>query len=128
MKKLFLSSLPKTWIIDIDGVIFEHNKYKELQPDEDETPLPGVVDFFSRIGKPDFVILVTSRDERYRERTERSLKKADVCYNVIIMNLPVGERVVINDRKSSGLDTAFAINLRRNDGLKSVDIIIDERR
>jgi len=128
MKKLFLSSLPKTWIIDIDGVIFKHNKYKELQPGEDETPLPGVVDFFRRIGKSDFVILVTSRDERYRERTERSLKKADVCYNVIIMNLPVGERVVINDRKPSRLDTAFAINLRRNDGLKSVDIVVDKEK
>jgi len=128
MKKLFLSSLPKTWIIDIDGVIFEHNKYKELQLGEDETPLPGVVDFFRRIGKSDFVILVTSRDERYRERTERSLKKADVCYNVIIMNLPVGERVVINDRKPSRLDTAFAINLRRNDGLKSVDIVVDKEK
>lgn len=128
MEKLILSSLSKTWIIDIDGVIFEHNKYKELQPDEDETPLPGVADFFKRIDKSDFVILVTSRDERYRERTERSLKKADVCYNIIIMNLPVGERVVINDQKPSGLDTAFAINLRRNEGLKSIDIAIDKEK
>ena len=128
MRKLFLSSLPKTWIIDIDGVIFEHNKYKELQPDEDETPLPGVVDFFKKIGKSDFVILVTSRDERYRERTERSLKKVGVCYNVIIMNLPVGERIVINDRKPSGLKTAFSINLERNKGLKFIDIIMDNKR
>lgn len=128
MGKLILSSLSKTWIIDIDGVIFNHNKYKELKQGETETLLPGVKDFFEKVSSQDFVILVTSRDERYRERTERSLKKAGVCYNMIIMNLPVGERVMINDRKPSGLDTAFAINLRRNDGLKSIDIIIDERR
>ena len=128
MKKLFLSSLPKTWIIDIDGVIFEHNKYKELKPDEFESPLPGVRSFFEKIPKSDFVILVTSRKGMYRELTERHLKKLGIHYDLLVMDLPIGERILINDRKPLGLYTAFAINLKRNGGLKNIDIVIDEEK
>ncbi|MBA7518379.1 hypothetical protein ES705_10449 [subsurface metagenome] len=125
MKKLVLSNLPKAWIMDIDGVICEHNKYKELKLNEFEPLLPGVKGFFERISSSDFVILITSRKEKYRKQTERSLKESGIRYDVLIMDLPVGERILINDQKLSGLKTAFSVNLRRNEGLKHVDIVID---
>jgi hypothetical protein len=36
------------------------------------------------------------------------------------MGLPVGPRVVINDIKPSGLQTAIAVNLVRNTGLVGI--------
>ncbi len=118
-KKLVLSSLPKTWIIDIDGVLFEHNGYKYIDDmNKGEEPLPGVIDFFNKIPKDDFIIIVSSREEKYHFITEESLNKNKIRYNVLIMNLPVGERILINDKKPSGLKTAYCVNLKRNEGLR----------
>nr|WP_312058887.1 hypothetical protein [Fervidobacterium pennivorans] len=126
MNKLVVSTLPKTWIIDVDGVIFEHNKYLSMKEDEIEEPLPGVVDFFKKIKRDDFVILLTAREEKYRERTVRSLNAANIRFDALIMGLPKGERVLINDKKPKGLLTARAVNLERNAGLKDIVIIEDE--
>jgi len=123
---IILSSLSKTWIIDIDGVIFKHNGYKELKDGEYEIPLPGVKEFFENISKSDLVILVTSREEKYRKITEDSLKKSGIRYDIILMNLPVGERILINDKKPSGLKTAYAVNLKRNEGLKKINVGVDK--
>lgn len=125
---IVLSSLPKTWIIDIDGVIFEHNGYKELKDGEYEKPLGGVKEFFSNIPKNDFVILVTSREEKYRFMTEESLKMNGIRYDIILMGLPVGERILINDKKPSGLKTAYAINLKRNKGLVKINVGVDKEK
>ena len=38
-KQLILSTLPKTWIFDLDGTILKHNGYKI---DGEDTLLPGV--------------------------------------------------------------------------------------
>jgi len=45
--------LPKTWLIDIDGVIFPHNGYLESA---EESPLPGVLDFFRALPEHDVVL------------------------------------------------------------------------
>ena len=34
----------------------------------------------------------------------------------ILFNIPMGERIVVNDRKPSGIDMAVAINLDRDAG------------
>ena len=126
--KLNLSDLEKTWIIDIDGVIFEHNKYKVLKKGEVEKPLPGVKTFFKKIPIEDIVILVTGREKKYKRVTEKSLKKAGIRYNFLIMDLPKGERILINDVKPDGLKTAYAINLSRDEGLKNIKYIISYKR
>ncbi len=113
-----LSKLPKTWIIDLDGTIFRHNAY--LESSKREVPLPGVKDFFSKIPPEDFIIIVTSRDSIYKESTEKSLTENGLRYNILLMGLPVGERILINDKKESGMKTAYAINIKRNVGLGEV--------
>ena len=42
---LTLSSLPHTWILDLDGTLVEHNGYKIYGKDR---LLPGVRDFLRR--------------------------------------------------------------------------------
>jgi len=42
------------------------------------------------------------------------LKENSIRYNKILFNIPMGERIVINDRKPSRIDMAIAININRN--------------
>jgi hypothetical protein len=106
----------KTWFIDIDGVIFEHNGYlKEMAGIE--TPLPGVKALFSRIYKEDVIVLVSARDSVYKKITIKSLDSNNIRFNYLIMNLPTGPRLLINDTKPDGEKTAFSYNLPRNSGI-----------
>ena len=40
--------------------------------------------------------------------------------------MPLGERILINDTKPCGLHTAYALPLRRNQGLEGIKVVIDE--
>ncbi len=106
-----MSTLPKTWIFDLDGTMVKHNGYKD---DGYDTLLPGVKDYISSISSDDCIIVLTSRKSEYRERTENFLKEEGIRYDKIIFDVPVGERVLINDRKPSGIDMAFAVNFDRD--------------
>lgn len=117
MTDLKLSDLPKTWFIDIDGVVFRHNGYKSLAEDEYEELLPGVAEFFSHLSHDDKIILCTSRTEDVRARTEASLEHYGFRYDLLLMDLPIGERIVINDTKPRGLETAVALNVPRDKGV-----------
>ncbi|MCI7468255.1 MAG: hypothetical protein MSA84_00425 [Lachnospiraceae bacterium] len=63
------------------------------------------------------IIFLTSRTDEYKERTLEFLKNNGVRYDHIIFNAPYGERVLVNDRKPSGLDMSVGINLDRDDGI-----------
>ena len=46
-----------------------------------------------------------------------------IFYDKLIMGVGGGDRVLINDRKpASSRDTAYSINLNRNEGVKNVEI------
>ncbi len=107
---LKLSSLPRTWIIDLDGTILKHNGYKD---GKDEL-LKGVKEFFDIIPNEDTIIILTSRETKYTDQTINFLKQNKIRYDHIIFNIPFGERILINDKKESGLITAYAINKERN--------------
>ena len=121
-EKIIVSSLPKTWILDLDGTIVKHNGYKL---DGHDTLLPGIESFLNKIQPNDVVIFVTSRKEDVMEQTEEFLREADIRYDHIIYNAPYGERILVNDAKPSGLKTAIAINTSRNESC-NVDFITDE--
>ena len=106
-----LSPLGHTWILDIDGTIVKHNGYKI---DGEDTLLDGAEEFLARIPKEDMIIFVTSRSEEYRGITEDFLRKNSIRYDHIIFGAPYGERILINDRKPSGLDMSVAVNTERD--------------
>jgi hypothetical protein len=112
-----LSDLPKTWLIDVDGVVFPHNGYLASAS---ETPLPGVLNFFRQLPTDDVVVLLSARAERYREQTEKALGRWGIRFSVLILGLPVGERVLINDEKPRGLRTAWAVSVARDAGIPRV--------
>lgn len=116
-----LSPLGKTWVLDLDGTLVKHNGYKL---DGRDTLLPGARKFLSNIDSDDMVIILTSRGEDIMDATVEFLHAEDIRYDHIIWNAPYGERIVVNDKKPSGLKTAVAINISR-DSTPDVSIWVD---
>lgn len=121
-KEIIVSALPKTWILDLDGTIVKHNGYKI---DGEDTLLDGAKEFFQSIADDDMVIFITSREEKYQKETESFLDKEGIRYDNIIYGAPYGERILINDRKPSGLQMAAALNPKRDEFIKE-KFVIDE--
>lgn len=76
--------------------------------------LAGVKDYLDRIPAKDRILILTSRTDAYRQSTLEFLREAHVRYDEILFNLPMGERIVVNDRKPSGIDMAVAVNVDRD--------------
>lgn len=110
-----VSSLAKTWILDLDGTIVKHNGYKD---NGEDSFLDGAEKFLKEIPEEDMVVFLTSRTEKEKKLTENFLKKHDIRYNTIIYNAPFGERILINDAKPSGLKTALAFTTKRDEFCK----------
>ncbi len=110
-REMILSTLPKTWIFDLDGTLLKHNGYKL---DGKDTVLLGAREYLAELPPEDRVVILTSRTEEYREKTLRFLEENRIRYDDILFSMPMGERILVNDRKPSGLDMAMAVNLDRD--------------
>ena len=119
---LEFSPLNKTWILDIDGTLVKHNGYKI---DGHDTLLDGVKEFFKTLNPNDNVVMLTARKEEYLEDLKAFLKENNLRYDYLLTDMPMGERILVNDRKPSGLDMAFAINKNRDEELE-IDYKINE--
>ena len=108
------SSLAKTWILDVDGTLVKHNGYKL---DGYDTLLPGVKDFFAKVKLHDKIVLLTAREDKHLEDLKAFLSENGLRWDVIVPGMPFGERILVNDRKPSGLDMAFAVNKNRDSEL-----------
>ncbi len=111
-KELILSTLPKTWVFDLDGTLLKHNGYKTDTGDE---LLYGVKEYLDRLPAEDKIVILTSRTESFKEQTLEFLRRNFIRYDEILFDMPMGERILVNDRKPSGLDTAVALNVNRDD-------------
>lgn len=121
MKKIELSSLAHTWLIDIDGTIVKHNAHLE---GVDEL-LPGVLEFWKNLPEQDTIILLSARSVNDRERTLTYFSSQGLRFDQALFGLPTGERILINDLKPRGLVTSIAINVERNFGLANTRIEIN---
>ena len=121
-KKITLSPLGHTWIMDLDGTLVKHNGYKE----GGDVLLPGVKEFIDSLPEGDMIVIITARKQEYRDITERFLKDNGIRYDHIIFEAPYGERIVINDKKPSGLPVSVAVNTER-DKTWLIEYKIDEQ-
>lgn len=122
-REIVVSALPKTWILDLDGTIVKHNGYKI---DGKDTLLDGAKEFLQGIAEDDMIIFITSRDKRYKKETEDFLYENNIRYDNIIYNAPYGERILINDRKPSGLYMARAVNPKRDEFMMEKFVVNQE--
>ncbi|WP_298067712.1 hypothetical protein [uncultured Mailhella sp.] len=120
--ELRLSPLAHTWLFDFDGTLVVHNGYKSGR---DEW-LPGALEFLKSLPEGDTVIILTARERAAREKTEAFLRSYGVRYDHLFFEIPVGERILLNDCKPSGLPCAYAVRPVRNQGLAHLSLVIDE--
>ena len=119
-------SKPKTIFCDLDGTLTKHPKDAGLiqDPDYELKVLPGTKEMMNDWDKKRYYIVITTgRIESTREATVKQLQRAGILYDQLIMGFGGGDRILINDRKSGRTeDTAFAINVTRNEGVKGVKL------
>lgn len=118
-----MATAPKTIFCDIDGTLLPHSS-DIIRNLDNCTPLTNVAECIRQWDRNNYtIILTTGRKESTRKQTEEQLFKAGIHYHQLIMNLPNGPRVVINDKKENGVEnTAYAINVVRNGGMDNVDL------
>lgn len=117
----------KTIISDIDGTLIHHYTdengkgvgYQALMPVK---ILPGTKEKFEQWKSQGYhIILVTAREDKFKDLTESQLKEVGIPYDVLLTNVP-SPRILINDLKPySDEPTAKAINLKRNQGIKTIN-------
>ena len=114
--------LPKTLIIDIDGCIFEHKgQGASNQWGSPGRVLKGTIEFFDKAEKQGCcIILMTARKESCRKTLEYELRRANLFWDKLIMGVPHGERILINDIKDGGTPSARSFEIKRNKGLRNV--------
>jgi ribonucleotide monophosphatase NagD (HAD superfamily) len=115
---------PKTIICDIDGVLLRHNNKGLSGQLKKAYPLPGTLEKLNEWDAKGYnIILITGRRESLRESTEDILRNCAIFYDKLIMGVGGGTRVIINDKKpDSNKNTAAAINLTRNEGIKNIEL------
>jgi len=116
---------PKTIFCDLDGTLVKHSNPIDVQnPNLELEVLPGT---HKRLIEWDtkgyYIVITTGRKESARQSTIKQLSRAGIIYDQLIMGFGGGDRILINDRKrDSERDTARAINLTRNKGVKDVEL------
>ena len=107
---------PRTYFIDIDGTLVQH-AMKGQADNVTTSRLPGAKDFIDRLlAAGHRVILTTGRRKTLRLETEQQLSDAKIAYDELIMDLPPGIRIVVNDAKPDVPVTAYGITVPRNQG------------
>ena len=121
-----MNNKPKTILCDLDGTLTKHPGDSTLiqNPEYELEVLPGVKEFLYTVDFNSYhLIITTGRKESAREATVKQLQRAGILYDQLIMGFGGGDRILINDRKGGSVeDTAFAINLTRNEGVENVKI------
>ena len=85
--ELILSTLSKTWIFDLDGTLVKHNGYKL---DGKDSLLEGAREYLDEIPDDDYILILTSRTDEYRDMTLDFLRENGIRYDKIIFNMPMG--------------------------------------
>ena len=116
--------MKKTLFIDIDGTLIKHQGNMSKMFLNEMEILPGVLDKLNEWDAMGYkIILTTGRKECVRKITEEQLLKNGIFYDQLIMGLPRGERILINDIKpGNDMTVASAIEINRDEGLKNVII------
>lgn len=118
----------RAYFVDLDGVVFR-NAGQYIPPlwDDPDIALPRNVEALRRMAHAGAqIVFVTARPERYREKTERSLRDLGLAWHAIVFGVNHSGRVLINDyAPSNAYPSAVAMNVVRNDD--SLDQLLQPR-
>ena len=92
-----------TLIVDLDGVVFK-NQSRFFDPvwESDEEPIhENVVCLLKCQNLGASLVFMTSRPEKYREKTEKALTTLGFKVHALVMGCPHSSRILVNDYASS---------------------------
>lgn len=116
--------ISKTYILDIDGTLLEHiPDFKDICSHPSLRPLPGAREKTSKWHcEGHVIVLITARPEGLRKLTELQLHNAGIIYDMLIMGVGQGPRILVNDFVPGSEQKAIAVNIVRNiDGIINVN-------
>ena len=112
-----------TIFLDIDGTIIKHGGDLYSMITKDAEIIEGTIQKLIEWKQQGYnIILTTARPEGTRKQTEQQLSELGIFYHRLIINLSSGPRVVINDTKPDGTVTAIAHPIKRNSGIKNIQL------
>ena len=116
---------PATIFCDIDGTLIKHAHPSEAAKNNYKaTLLEGTIEKLLEWERKGYrIILTTGRKESMRPQTIKQLQEVGIVYDLLVMGFGSGPRYLINDRRpENGQDSAFAVNVDRNEGIKNIDL------
>ena len=120
--KEYYQEKPKTIFCDLDGTILHHyHSYSEMAQSEVKILDQAIEKLNQWDSYGHKIILCTARKESARALTESQLRSLGIPYDILLMGLTNGQRVLINDKlNSSDADRSISINLITNAGFDHV--------
>lgn len=104
-----------TYFLDLDGTILHHHGKGAVFQWTTADVLEGWLDWFDKAEKEGAcIVLTTARKESSRRWLEEELRRRGLFWDHLLMGLPHGPRVLVNDIKADGQESAYAINVERN--------------
>lgn len=113
----------RTFFIDIDGTLLRHiDDFENILTYTHIQALPGAKEKTSQWHcEGHYIILTTARPESLRDITKTQLNNAGIVYDLLIMGIGAGERILINDYPANKGYKAWAYNIVRNkEGIKDI--------
>lgn len=108
----------KTYIVDVDGVIYQ-NTGEYISPTWGSGKVfePVVARLRELHAAGNTIVLMTARPESLRKITEAQLFKDNVPFDVLVTGVIHGQRVLVNDYSSTNpYPMAVAVNVKRDSG------------
>jgi hypothetical protein len=118
----YTANRPKTIFCDIDGTLVQHFPPSvSCTKDHNMIILDGTLEKINEWNmKGHHIVLTTGRKECTRSITMQQLAEVGIIYDQLIMGIPGGERILINDNKPDGTKSATHFNIERNKGIKDI--------
>ena len=113
-----------TIFCDLDGTLWEQGDPTEIaKPGYQPKIIHGSVDKSREWDSKGFkIILTTGRKESLRDVTVKQLSYAGIVYDQLVMGIGGGSRVLVNDLRANGDQSAFVYQPKRNEGIAGLNL------
>ena len=113
-----------TIFCDLDGTLWEQGDPTEIaKPGYQPKIIHGTVSKIREWDSKGYkIILTTGRKESLRDVTVKQLSFAGIVYDQLVMGIGGGSRVLINDLRANGDQSAFVFQPKRNEGIGGIEI------
>lgn len=112
---------PPTIFCDLDGTLVYHD-YDSIHGLRVPELLPGTLEKLQEWKSKGAYIVITTGRPASEEITRRHLEILKIPFDLLVVGVTAGIRIVINDKKPDGATTTLSFNPDRNIGIQNINI------